>query len=297
MVHGWINLYKPTGFSSSYCLNLLKKKYKLKKIGHIGTLDPMAEGVLPIAINEATKTIPFTNKSKKTYLFEVKWGEQTDTLDSEGQIINVSEIIPSCEDIKKITKKFIGIINQNPPIFSAKKIDGKRAYELARRGIKFKLKKIKKEIYGLKILNHDFKNKKSSFIVSCESGTYVRSLANDLALELRTFCFCCKIVRLKDGIFRKRNSYALKTLINNENINDFSKYMLDIKSVLYHIPTIEINDKKLKLIKNGMKVSMLEEVGSKEHKEILADYHQNVVALGSMKDGVFYPKRILNINE
>ena len=134
-------------------------------------------------------------------------------------------------------------------------------------------------------------------MVSCESGTYVRSLAKDLALELRTFCFCSKIVRLKDGIFRKRNSYALKTLINNENINDLYKYMLDIKSVLYHIPTIEINDKKLKLIKNGMKVSMLEEVGSKEHKEILADYHQNVVALGSMKDGVFYPKRILNINE
>ncbi len=297
MTHGWINLYKPTGYTSSYCLNLLKKKYKLKKIGHIGTLDPMAEGVLPIAINEATKTIPLINKSNKTYLFEIKWGEQTSTLDSEGEIINNSKIIPKFESLKQVVKKFIGTINQRPPNFSAKKINGKRAYVLARDGIEFQLKKIKKKIYGIKILTHNFDDKKTLFLVKCESGTYIRSLANDLAIELNTFCYCTRIVRLRDGIFRKKNSYPIKTLINNENIDDFSKYILDIKTVLYHIPTIEINDKKLKLIKNGMKVSMLEEVGSKEHKEILADYHQNVVALGSMKNGVFYPKRILNINE
>ena len=98
-------------------------------------------------------------------------------------------------------------------------------------------------------------------------------------------------------LFRSRTSFSFEKLINLKQLSDLDKYILDIQSVLYHIPTIEINDKKLKLIKNGMKVSMLEEVGSKEHKEILADYHQNVVALGSMKDGVFYPKRILNINE
>ena len=102
-------------------LKLTKKKFKLKKIGHIGTLDPMAEGVLPIAINEATKTIPLINKSKKTYFFEVNWGKQTNTLDSEGEVINISKIIPSYEDIKKVIKKFIGTINQSPPEFSAKK--------------------------------------------------------------------------------------------------------------------------------------------------------------------------------
>ena len=133
--------------------------------------------------------------------------------------------------------------------------------------------------------------------MTCSSGTYVRSLANDLALSLNSFCYCTKITRLRDGIFSKKNSYPLKNLINVENSEDFKKYLLDIRSVLYHIPTIKINDKKLKLIKNGMKVSMLEEVGSKEYKEILADYHQNVVALGSMRNGIFYPKRILNINE
>ena len=93
-INAWLNLYKPKGYSSSYCLNLLKKKFKLKKIGHVGTLDPMAEGVLPVAINEATKTVSFLNRSKKTYFFEVLWGEQTDTLDSEGKIINSNEIVP-----------------------------------------------------------------------------------------------------------------------------------------------------------------------------------------------------------
>lgn len=296
-MNGWINLYKPVGYSSSYCLNLIKKKYKLKKIGHIGTLDPMAEGVLPVAINEATKTVRLINKSKKTYLFDVKWGEQRDTFDIEGNVINKSKYIPKFEEIKKANNKFIGEIDQRPPDFSAKKINGKRAYELARNGTKFELKKSKKKIYRLRVLNHDLNKKKTTFLVVCNSGTYVRSLANDIALSLNTFCYCTKIVRLRDGIFSKKNSYSLKNLINHRNIEDFEKYLLDIKSVLYHIPTIKINDKKLELIKNGMKVSMLEEVGSKEYKEILADYHQNVVALGSIKNGVFYPKRILNINE
>ena len=297
MINGWINLYKPTGYSSSYCLNLLKKKYKFKKIGHIGTLDPMAEGVLPIAINEATKTVRLINKSKKTYLFDVKWGEQRNTFDIEGVVINKSKYVPNFQEITEAKNKFIGEIDQRPPDFSAKKINGKRAYELARNGKKFELKELKKKIHGLKVLDHNINGKTTTFLVICNSGTYVRSLANDIALSLNTFCYCTKIIRLRDGIFSKKNSYSLKNLINNRNIEDFEKYLLDIKSVLYHIPTIKINDKKLKLIKNGMKVSMLEEVGSKEYKEILADYHQNVVALGSIKNGIFYPKRILNINE
>ncbi|MEK9746980.1 MAG: hypothetical protein VW204_04850 [Pelagibacteraceae bacterium] len=188
-------------------------------------------------------------------------------------------------------------MNQMQPNYSAKKIRGKRAYQLARDGVEFKLNAVKKKIYGFKIFEYDLNEAKTSFVVCCESGTYVRSLANELALSLNSCCHCTKIVRLRDGFFSKKNSHTLKSLINNGNLDDFSKYMLDIRSVLYHIPSIEINDKKLKLIKNGMKVSMLEEVGSKEHKEILADYHQNVVALGSIKDGIFYPKRILNINE
>ena len=248
-------------------------------------------------INEATKTVRLINKSKKTYLFDVKWGEQRDTFDIEGNVIKKSKHIPKLEEIIAVKNKFIGEIDQRPPDFSAKKINGKRAYELARKGINFELKSSKKKIHGLRVLNHNLNKQKTTFLVVCNSGTYVRSLANDIAISLNTFCFCTKIIRVRDGNFNKKNSYSLKNLINNRNIEDFEKYLLDIRSVLYHIPTIKISDKKLKLIKNGMKVSMLEEVGSKEYKEILADYHQNVVALGSIKNGIFYPKRILNIND
>ena len=121
MIVGWINLYKPTGYSSSYCLNLLKKKFKFKKIGHTGTLDPMAEGVLPIAINEATKTVRLINKSKKTYLFDVKWGEQRDTFDIEGTVINKSKYVPNFEEIIEVKKKIYWWDRSNATRFFSKK--------------------------------------------------------------------------------------------------------------------------------------------------------------------------------
>jgi len=297
MINGWFNLYKPQGYTSTYCLNLIKKRFNLNKIGHIGTLDPMAEGVLPIAINEATKTISYINKNKKTYLFEVKWGSKTDTMDSDGEIIDKIEFVPEKKKIEKAIKCFVGTIEQLPPKFSAKKINGKRAYQLARARIKFELGKIKKKIYGIKIVNHSDRDKKTTFLTVCESGTYVRSLSQDISNKLNSMCYCSKILRLRDGFFSKNNALPLEKVLNFRENDEFFKYLLDIKSVLYHIPSIKINDKKLKLIKNGMKVSMLEEVGSIEHKKILADYHENVVALGSMQNGIFYPKRVLNINE
>ncbi len=136
-MNGWINLYKPSGYSSTFCLNLIKKKFKLEKIGHLGTLDPMAEGVLPIAINEATKTINYINHSKKKYLFEVQWGVETDTLDSEGKVIKKTSNVPGKKEVINILHLFKGAIEQEPPKYSAKKINGRRAYDLARKGEAF----------------------------------------------------------------------------------------------------------------------------------------------------------------
>ena len=294
-MNGWINLYKPSGYSSTFCLNLIKKKFKLEKIGHLGTLDPMAEGVLPIAINEATKTINYINHSRKKYLFEVQWGIETDTLDSEGKVIKTTSNVPEKKEVINIIHLFKGAIEQEPPKYSAKKINGRRAYDLARKGEAFSLKKVKKNIFNIRLINHDQTNKKSSFVVICEAGTYVRSLARDIAKELNSICYCTKILRLSDGFFKKRASFSFEKLINLKQLSDLDKYILDIQSVLYHIPTIKINDKKLKLIKNGMKVSMLDEVGTKEYQEILAEYNHTIAALGTMREGIFYPKKVLNI--
>ena len=129
---GWINLYKPVGISSFSAIHKIKKKFDFKKLGHAGTLDPKAEGVLPIAINKATKLIPYVNSNSKKYFFKIKWGEQTSTDDSEGEIINKSLIIPSDDQIKNIFKYFLGHTNQIPPKASAVKINGRRAYAVLR---------------------------------------------------------------------------------------------------------------------------------------------------------------------
>ena len=142
--NGWLNIYKEKGETSFSISKSLKKKFQFKKLGHLGTLDPLAEGVLPIAVGEATKSINFITNNIKRYSFIIKWGEETDTYDREGNIIFKSEKRPAFENIKKVINKFfIGEIDQVPPIFSAVKVNGERAYKLARKNIKIELKKKK----------------------------------------------------------------------------------------------------------------------------------------------------------
>src|SRR5210317_2232181 len=138
-IQGWVNLYKPKEISSFSAIYKIKKKFNIKKIGHAGTLDPSAEGILPIAINKTTKLIPFVNISSKKYLFTIKWGEQTSTDDSEGEVINYSIKIPSEEEINRIIKSFIGYQDQIPPKASAVKVNGKRAYLALRQNKNFSL--------------------------------------------------------------------------------------------------------------------------------------------------------------
>ena len=144
MFNGWINLYKPRVISSNKALSIVKKLLKTKVAGHIGTLDPEAEGVLPIALAEATKTIPYITDESKAYEFTIKFGFETDSGDLEGEVINTTSHIPNKKQIEEILPNFIGEIEQVPPIYSAIKIDGKRAYELARKGQDFKMKSRKK---------------------------------------------------------------------------------------------------------------------------------------------------------
>ena len=140
-INGWLNIYKPRGISSFFVLKKIKKKFKFSKIGHAGTLDPLAEGILPVAVGKTTKLISFINKHSKEYEFEIKWGEQTSTDDSEGEIIKRSKKIPKDKEIKQILKNTIGIFLQTPPKASAVKIDGERAYKLFRKKINFEVKK------------------------------------------------------------------------------------------------------------------------------------------------------------
>ncbi len=295
MINGWLMLNKPKGFTSNYCINFIKKRFQIKKIGYAGTLDPLATGLLPLAIGESTKSIKYFESLKKTYFFTAVWGKETTTLDGEGQIIKNSNIIPSKIDLQNVIKKFIGDIDQKPPNFSAIKINGVRAYNLARKGIDFEVKSKRVSIYNIKIVNHNSNNNQTSFLIKCSKGCYIRSLARDIARELGTFGYCKEIDRRRIGIFSKNASFNLDYCIKTKKKENLKKFLLDIPDVLYHIPQIKLDDKRLELIKNGMKVSMYEELGSSNYTSYLISSSKNIFAIGSIKSGYFYPKRVIKI--
>ena len=192
-LNGWIFIDKPPDISSFDVIKIVKKILKINKLGHSGTLDPFATGVLAIALGEATKSIKYFNSEKK-YDFDITFGESKDTDDIKGKTIKSSDLIPDLEEIKKVLPEFLGQIEQIPPKFSAVKVNGVRAYKLARKERNFDLK-------AKKILIHSidcFDNKKKhtfSFLMSCSSGTYVRSFARDLAKRLNTYAYVSKLRR------------------------------------------------------------------------------------------------------
>ena len=181
---GWLNVYKPINLSSFKALYKIKKKLNISKIGHAGTLDPLAEGVLPIAIGKTTKLISFISKSIKEYEFEIKWGLQTSTDDKEGEIIDHSSNIPNEREIVQKLKNFKGTISQTPPQASAIKINGIRAYKLFRNNKKFEINSKFVELHDCQII--ESKNNLTKMKILCGKGFYVRSFARDLALELNT---------------------------------------------------------------------------------------------------------------
>ena len=196
---GWINLYKPKNITSFKAINSIKKKFSIDKIGHAGTLDPMAEGVLPIAIGKATKLIPYISNLNKEYEFTVTWGTQTTTDDAEGKILFESNYLPKRKEIEMKIINYIGYINQIPPKVSAVKINGKRAYKLFRENKKFTIQPKKVFIENLSITDHCIN--KTSFKILCGQGFYVRSLARDLAIDLKTYGHISSLKRSKVGKF------------------------------------------------------------------------------------------------
>ncbi|MCQ2556296.1 MAG: tRNA pseudouridine(55) synthase TruB, partial [Clostridia bacterium] len=182
---GILPINKPIGWTSFDVCNKLKHLLKTPKIGHLGTLDPMASGVLLVTVGKATKLFDLFQEKHKTYLAKFKFGYLTDSLDATGNILKENGLIPTEEEILSVLPKFVGEINQIPPQFSAKSINGKRAYDLARDGKTVDLKPCKVTIYNIKLLN--YANAELTLQIECGSGTYIRSIGRDIATELDTF--------------------------------------------------------------------------------------------------------------
>ncbi len=244
---GIINILKPAGMSSNHVLTLVKKRLNIKKVGHLGTLDPLGTGVLPVCIGKATRLFDYYLNKDKVYRTIFIFGKTTDTLDSEGQVINQNNIIVQKEDLIKILPKFIGKQNQVPPIYSAKKINGKKAYELARNNEEVVLKPKEIEIYDIKLID---KLKTNTFLlkVHCSSGTYIRSLVRDIATHLNTFGYMGAIIRTKSGDYTIENSVDLDA-ISPENI-------ISIKNILKNTEKVVLNFCLYDKIVNGVEVKV-----------------------------------------
>ena len=250
---GWIILDKASGVFSRAASNRVARLFGIKKSGHIGTLDPMASGVLPIAIGDATKMIPFVqdaNDGIKEYLFSVQFGFETDTLDISGTETKRNNIIPTDEQINDAIRMFIGDIQQIPPIYSAIHIDGKRAYKIARNGDNIEMPERSVHIYELRY--DGFNGTSWDFFVKCGTGTYVRSLGRDIAKKCGTIATVDMIRRVKTGCFDIKNAFTLDFLENlGNNGGDIEKYLMPADFGLGDIPVLNLDDKDANLYKNG----------------------------------------------
>ena len=211
IVNGWIVLDKPRGLTSTHAVARIKRLYDARKVGHAGTLDPLATGILPIALGEATKTVSYAVDDEKGYEFTVRWGIETTTDDAEGEAVNVSDARPTIADIKAVLDRFVGAIAQVPPKFSAIKVNGNRAYDLARDGEEVELKARTVEIAELKVIDCPDADH-TIFAAICGKGTYVRSLARDIGKELGCYGHVAALRRTRVGPFSLEDCITLEEI-------------------------------------------------------------------------------------
>ena len=298
-LQGWLNIYKPINISSFKVLQKIKKKYNIKKIGHAGTLDPLAEGILPVAIEKTTKLIPFINNEIKEYEFEIKWGEQTSTDDSEGYIIERSYNIPEHHEINLKLKNFKGKILQRPPKASAVKINGVRAYKLLRSNINFEIKKKYVHIYESKIIDSVNKNI-TKIKIKCGKGFYVRSFARDLAEQLGTKAHIFSLKRTKVGKFCLKNAILLDDLLKMGQRHLGFRDIHPSVSMLDDILAVEIDDENLiQKISQGKSVKIDSNLFSQktlnldEKITVFLTCKQNVLSFGKLAGCLFKPQKVL----
>ena len=242
---GIIPINKPSGWTSFDVVNKIKHMVYPNKVGHLGTLDPMATGVLLVVVGKATRLFDIMQEKTKTYVATFEFGYETDTLDSTGKITENNEYIPTMEEIEKVLPEFIGKINQIPPKYSAKSINGVRAYDLARKGIEFDIPAKMVEIQSIEIL--DYKDKKLILEIKCGSGTYIRSIGRDIAYKLNTLATMTELVRTKVGSFDILDCYEIEQ-INKDNIEN---QLIKIDKILDY-PIIELSEIERKKLLNGL---------------------------------------------
>ena len=293
-IHGWLILDKPLGMSSAQAVNKVKYLLKPKKIGHGGTLDPLASGVLPLGLGEATKAFQFIFDHDKTYRFTVRWGEQRNTDDAEGELTDTSDHRPTKEQIEAALPAFVGEVEQVPPAFSAIKVDGERAYARVRAGEDVQMEARNVWIDMLKLIDISDADH-ATFEMRCGKGTYVRSVARDLGQKLGCLGYVSMLRRVKVGKFDEKRAISLEKL--EELVHSAapeSEWLLPIPAALDDIPAVEVSEQAASSLANGQAVS----VPNAENAEtVQAICEGRLVAIGAAEAGQFKPRKVFLLEE
>lgn len=249
---GFLNVYKPQGISSAAVVGKIKKQFNLKKVGHMGTLDPLACGILPIAIGKATRMFDYFLNKQKQYVVIAEFGYETASLDLGTDAINKTNFIPTFNEVKNACTIFLGKIEQIPPIYSAKNINGEKAYNLAREGKVVELNACSVEIFNFECLEQ-LSEKSFKFVINCSSGTYVRSLIRDLAYKLNSLATVTFLERSETGLFNKQNSIELNKLLT---LNSLSDCLINIEELFKTFTCVNVSDIDFYKLKNGLCVEL-----------------------------------------
>jgi tRNA pseudouridine55 synthase len=300
-IDGWLVLDKPVGLTSNEALTRLKKIFHPEKVGHAGTLDPLASGCLPIAFGEATKTVSFAMDGRKVYRFTVRWGEATASDDTEGEVIARSDARPSREDILDILQEFTGTILQVPPKFSAIKVEGARAYDLAREGEEVELQAREIDVHRLDLVECPDADH-AVFEAECGKGTYVRALARDLGLRLGTLGHVTHLRRLLVGPFGEADMIPLETLEDlgqcapGEGLGEaHAPFIMPVQTALDDIPALAVSRQDAARLRQGQGVLLRGRDAPAFTGPVCVTTQGELVALGEVERGELLPRRVFHI--
>ncbi len=292
-INGWLIIDKPVGMGSTSVVNQTRHLLNAQKNGHTGTLDPFASGVLPIAFGEATKLIPFVTDGPKEYEFTLKFGSTTDTLDHTGQITVSGGTIPSREQILAILPSFIGQITQIPPAYSAIKINGQRAYDLARKGEEVTISERQITIHNLQLLEI-LPDSQARFLVFCSKGTYVRTLGADIAAKLGTYGHLTALRRTKCANFSLADTILLDNL-KNLDYSSRQQLLLPLLTSLCDITVIAISKEDADRLQKGQKLSAKSYSIEHQTGEMIASCNGSPIAIVRVEEKSISPIRVFNL--
>ena len=298
-VHGWIVLDKPVGMTSTHAVSVVKRLFRAKRCGHAGTLDPLASGALPIALGEATKTVPFVMDGRKLYRFTIRWGEERDTDDAEGRTVSMSKERPSPEAVRALLPSYTGLIQQIPPRYSAIKIEGERAYDLARDGEQVELAPRPVEISRLELVNIPDPDH-AVLEAECGKGTYVRSLARDLGRTLGCFGHVSALRRATVGPFGEETMILLEQLealchraaSGEGNLADA---LMSVETALDDIPALAVSRADAARLQRGQAALLRGRDAPNFRGTVYVTVSGQLLALAELDRGEIVPKRVFNL--